>query len=183
MEPKVISLKYKQDSNGNVSMLVDNMIGVNYVWQYCKGGTAQWYDLKDTDSNTYSFTLNRISGRGDKYRCLLRNGNVVRAYSKVLTVNEEIINYREEKRTYRQQQKTYSYKRTENKKAKDRKTSEKQQQTSYNDFFKGCTTWQQIKERYRKLMQIYHPDMKSGNEEYAKAINKQYGQLKIQFNH
>lgn len=42
------------------------------------------------------------------------------------------------------------------------------------DFFKGCTSWTQVKDRYRKLMQIYHPDLDAGNAEYSKIINVQY---------
>lgn len=49
------------------------------------------------------------------------------------------------------------------------------------DFFKGCTTWDQIKERRRKLMQVYHPDYESGDVEYSKIINAQFDRLKEKY--
>ncbi len=49
------------------------------------------------------------------------------------------------------------------------------------DFFKGCSEWNHVKERYRKLMQAYHPDLSAGDEEYAKAINDQYEKLKKKY--
>lgn len=49
------------------------------------------------------------------------------------------------------------------------------------DFFDGCTTWEQIKSQYRKLMQIYHPDNASGNEEYTKIIQRQYEELQKKY--
>lgn len=53
--------------------------------------------------------------------------------------------------------------------------------TDAPDFFKGCATWEQVRERYKKLMQLYHPDHDAGDEEYAKAINGQYEKLKEVF--
>lgn len=50
------------------------------------------------------------------------------------------------------------------------------------DFFKGCSSWEQIKERHRKLMQMYHPDYETGDVEYAKLINNQYSKLKEKYN-
>ena len=49
------------------------------------------------------------------------------------------------------------------------------------DFFDGCTTWEQIKSQYRKLMHIYHPDNASGNEEYTKIIQRQYEELQKKY--
>lgn len=57
------------------------------------------------------------------------------------------------------------------------KTNEK---VAKHDYFKGCNTWEDVKNRYRKLMQIYHPDCKNGDEEYSKDINNQYEILKKQ---
>ena len=57
----------------------------------------------------------------------------------------------------------------------------KEQETAI-DFFKGCSSWEQVRERYKKLMQAYHPDYDSGDEEYTKKINEQYTKLKDQYN-
>jgi restriction system protein len=42
------------------------------------------------------------------------------------------------------------------------------------DFFKGCNTKDDIKQRYKDLMKVYHPDKKTGDEQIAKYINDQY---------
>lgn len=49
-------------------------------------------------------------------------------------------------------------------------------------FFSGCETWEQVKARYKKLMQLYHPDLEAGDEDTAKIINEQYDALKKKFN-
>ena len=49
-------------------------------------------------------------------------------------------------------------------------------------FFAGCTTWEQVKSRYRDLMKIYHPDA-GGHEEASKKINAEYNVLKKRFGH
>ena len=48
-------------------------------------------------------------------------------------------------------------------------------------FFKGCENWEQIRERYRKLMKTYHPDSGSGDMETSQEINLQYEQLKKKY--
>ena len=48
-------------------------------------------------------------------------------------------------------------------------------------FFKGCDTWEQVRERYRNLMKTYHPDSGSGDMETSQEINSQYEQLKRKF--
>lgn len=49
------------------------------------------------------------------------------------------------------------------------------------DFFKGCSNYEQVKERYRTLMKTYHPDNAAGDEEYTKAIIAQYEVLKKKY--
>ena len=51
-----------------------------------------------------------------------------------------------------------------------------------SDFFRGCTTWEQVRVRYRKLMEIYHPDKEAGDERVTKEINAQYLRLKERYN-
>ena len=72
---------------------------------------------------------------------------------------------------------------------RQKKANEERQQSKYYsssapfefDFFKGCTSWIQVQEHYRKLMQIYHPDKGAGDVEYAKAINTQFEKLKKKY--
>ena len=52
-------------------------------------------------------------------------------------------------------------------------------QSNYNgskdeDLFKNCNDMESLKQRYRKLMEIYHPDEKNGDENIAKKINEIY---------
>lgn len=42
------------------------------------------------------------------------------------------------------------------------------------DFFAGCNDAASVKERYRALMKIYHPDLQNGDTTFSQAINKQY---------
>ena len=43
------------------------------------------------------------------------------------------------------------------------------------DYFNGCSTLDEIKDRYRKLAKQYHPDRNNGNTgEIMKDINSQY---------
>lgn len=49
------------------------------------------------------------------------------------------------------------------------------------EFFKGCSNFDQVKARYKKLMQTYHPDMEAGDEEYTKMINAQYEEQKKKY--
>jgi len=44
-------------------------------------------------------------------------------------------------------------------------------------FFKGCTTEDALRSRYRALMKIYHPDGEHGDVEIAKRINSEYEML------
>lgn len=42
------------------------------------------------------------------------------------------------------------------------------------DFFAGCSDAASVKERYRSLMKIYHPDLQNGDTMFSQIINKQY---------
>lgn len=45
------------------------------------------------------------------------------------------------------------------------------------NYFKNCSSIKDVKEEYRKLAKIYHPDVKGGSEEAMKVINSQYDEL------
>ncbi len=49
------------------------------------------------------------------------------------------------------------------------------------EYFKGCTNWEQIRERYRGLMKLYHPDSGSGDMDISQEINAQYEKLKEKY--
>ncbi len=44
-------------------------------------------------------------------------------------------------------------------------------------FFSGCETSEDLKNRYRVLMKIYHPDMDGGDEKVARMIILEYQML------
>lgn len=304
-KPYRIKLKYKNESDGSTTMMVDSINGAVYKWQFCKSGTAIWTDFIISEKN--SFTTNLSSRDGDKYRCLILTNNQVIAYSKTLTVGRNEFKseneYRKERGNYRTPQpsvadtdgmdgkvferycaeilKKNGYKNVQvtqvsgdygidilaqkdsvtyaiqckcysgmvgNKavqeafsgktfyncmvaavltnsyfteaaietakrsavilwdrdyldnliKASNSADGQQQKRESYNehrnnyyetnstsqeehDFFKGCTTWDQVKDRYRKLMQMYHPDYAYGDVEYAKIINAQYERLQKKY--
>lgn len=315
--PKETSLKYKNQGNGIISLLVDPVSNAEYVWQMCKAKTAIWENVKVTNNNTITITINPITNKGDKYRCLIRSNKKIIFYSKVLTVGSNKYQDQEKSRHYYQQQSQYkqptpsvsdtdnmdgfefehycaqvlrrngfndvkvtqgsgdygidilakkdsityaiqckcysspvgnkavqeafsgksfyhcmvavvltnSYftdaaKETAKRNAvvlwdrnyldrmiKNTESSERERQRQWQeqqrreqerqqhnnrpndssmgtmpDFFKGCSTWEQVRDRYRKLMQMYHPDYESGDEEYTKAINAQYEELKRKYN-
>lgn len=311
-KPIEIQLKYKDEGNSIITMLVDPMENVSYRWQFCKAKTADWKNINATDKNTCTIS-NPING--DKYRCLIIAGNKVCSYSKVLTIGQKKFNSRDEYKSQNQHfyQKTYSsvqdtdgmdglefekfcanvlkksgfydvtvtqgsgdygidilakkdtityaiqckcYKEPVGNKAvqeaysgkafyncmvavvltnnyftqaaietakrnavvlwnrdyldamiknmesedsmnkdaeqkEDAHRGQTQREKEYQeqqeekivepDFFKGCSSWEQIKERYRKLMQMYHPDYETGDVEYAKIINNQYSKLKEEY--
>ena len=81
------------------------------------------------------------------------------------------------KSAYTSQSKSDNYDNTSgfNKKAASTATNTK------HDYFKGCNNLEQIKERYRALMKMYHPDTASGDEEYSKEIISQYEALKQKY--
>lgn len=317
--PNEIQLKYRNDGNSVITMIIDSTIGVSYKWQHCKANTADWKTMNVMDKNTCTVS-NPISG--DKYRCLVISGNKVISYSKVLTIGQKKFHSRDEYSSQSQ----YSYQRSSmsvtdtdgmdglefeifcadvlkkngfydvqvtqssgdygidilakkewvsyaiqckcytspvgnnavqeaysgksfyncmvaavltnnyftasaietakrnavvlwnrdylddmirniytdsatwnEKKQREQKQREteghKRKQKSWEkqhrnyaemdlntpDFFKGCSSCEQIKDRYRKLMQMYHPDYETGDEEYAKIINDQYEKLKEQY--
>lgn len=318
-KPKEVQLKYKNDGNGIIALLVDPAAGVTYKWQHCKAKTANWETVNATNNNTYIINNPLI---GDKYRCLIVSGKKVVSYSKVLTIGQnkfrskneynsktqytyqkpfpsvedtdgmdglefatfcadilkksgfcdiqvtqgsgdygidilakkESISYAIQCKCYttpvgnKAVQEAFSGKafyncmvavvmtnnyftdaaietakrnavvlwnrdyldemiknctfdgdaqRETDRKEKTRheqahrerqQNSQKEQyqrqqksDSAVPDFFKGCSSWEQIKERYRKLMQMYHPDHEAGDEEYAKIINDQYSKLKKQY--
>lgn len=49
------------------------------------------------------------------------------------------------------------------------------------DFFAGCGDAASVKERYRSLMKIYHPDLQNGDTTFSQIINKQYEELEKKF--
>ncbi len=71
----------------------------------------------------------------------------------------------------------------------NRKKDERQNNTNTNtstnntvpSFFRGCHNYDEVKSRYKKLMQTYHPDLESGDEEYTKIINAQYEEQKKKY--
>ncbi len=52
---------------------------------------------------------------------------------------------------------------------------------AYFDYFKGCSNWEQVRDRYRGLMKAYHPDSGSGDIEISQDINSQYEKLKEKY--
>lgn len=326
-KPTEIQLKYRNDGNGIISMIVDPVEGAIYRWQYCRAKTADWRSDSSSNNNTYTIT-NPLNG--DKYRCLIVVGDKVISYSKTLTIGQHkfrsMDEYSSQNRysyqktgpsmedayqeagpsvedtygmdglefeaycadvlkangfydvrvtqgsgdygvdilakkdsvTYAIQckcytspvgnkavQEAYSGKtfyncmvaavltnnyftdaaietakrnavvlwdrdyldsmiknasfnsdtqREAERKEKERQERERKQRaweekrrkqedsdSGLPDFFKGCSTWEQVRERYRKLMQMYHPDHETGDEEYAKVINDQYSKLKEKY--
>lgn len=49
-----------------------------------------------------------------------------------------------------------------------------------HSYFRGCNTTEELKKRYNKLTQTYHPDLEAGDEETMKEINSEYDRLKSQ---
>ena len=45
------------------------------------------------------------------------------------------------------------------------------------NYFDGCENAEQVKERYRKLMKIYHPDVTAGSTVVTEQINEQYQEI------
>lgn len=82
-KPTEVRLKYKEESNGSITMLVDQIMGITYKWQYCKTKTADWQTINAVNKNIYTISN---PTNGDKYRCLVTVGNRVISYSKVLTI-------------------------------------------------------------------------------------------------
>lgn len=319
-KPTEIRLRYKEESNRSITMLVDQIMGATYKWQYCKTKTADWETINAINKNIYTISN---PTNGDKYRCLVTVGNRVVSYSKVLTIGQTSFHSRDEYNSQTQYsnrksplsvedtdgmdglefetfcaeilkkngfydvqvtrgsgdygidilakkesvsyaiqckcytgavgnkavQEAYSGKafyncmvavvltnnyftdaaietakrnavvlwnrdyldnmiknivsddgahqknesqekarreqtqRERREWERQQKSREKQQRTdsAVPNFFKGCSSWEQIKERYHKLMQMYHPDHETGDEEYAKIINDQYSKLKKQY--
>jgi hypothetical protein len=121
--------------------------------------------------------------------------------SKHLSKWERIIKMETEQRRKEKQENEYQNKKNKKKKKKKKKkkinenkqseqdkseykSAEAPKSSSANeihDYFKGCNSWEQIHERYKKLMHLYHPDNNSGVEEYAKEINDQYEKLKEKY--
>ena len=192
-KPATIELMSKNEGAGIVTLTVYPVVGVTYLWQRCKSGTADWEPIGQQDKNYYSFSCSTSLSVGDKYRCLLLRGKTVIAYSNAYTVTAESGERKQEKQSSRNSY-NYDYKHNTyehnqqsqqgqqgRKEQKQRANKPPEPKTEAHDFFKGCTTWEQIKERYRKLMQMYHPDHASGDEEYSKQINTQYEALKKKF--
>jgi len=184
----------KDEGAGIVTLTVYPVVGVTYLWQRCKAGTADWEPVGQQDKNYYSFSCSTSLTIGDKYRCLLLRGKTVIAYSNAYTVTVESgerkqekqssgssrsYNYKYKNNTYEQRQQ--GQQRQERQEQRQRTEKPPEPKAEAHDFFKGCTTWDQVKERYRKLMQMYHPDHASGDEEYSKQINTQYEALKKKY--
>lgn len=60
-KPKEVQLKYKNDGNGIIALLVDPAAGVTYKWQHCKAKTANWETVNATNNNTYIISKCNIS--------------------------------------------------------------------------------------------------------------------------
>lgn len=60
------------------------------------------------------------------------------------------------------------------------KQSMQNERETQASFFRGCNTSEELKMRYNKLAQAYHPDLEVGDEETMKEINNEYEQLKSQ---
>lgn len=45
------------------------------------------------------------------------------------------------------------------------------------NYFDGCATLEQAKDRYRKLVKIYHPDVAAGSTSATETINSQYDEF------
>lgn len=68
----------------------------------------------------------------------------------------------------------------QSKKVDDWAKEYKESKSSYSnpeDYFKGCSTTEQIQERYRTLAKQFHPDMKTGDIDKMKELNNQYDKL------
>ena len=51
---------------------------------------------------------------------------------------------------------------------------EKSKSSSHFDFFQGCKNKDSLKQRYHKLMQIYHPDNCEGGKQITQMIQSEY---------
>lgn len=60
---------------------------------------------------------------------------------------------------------------------RERREIYKQKSQENIDFFAGCRSDEEIKLRYRKLVQEYHPDVQRGNAEMFKKIQAEYERL------
>lgn len=58
---------------------------------------------------------------------------------------------------------------------------EAQGEALVHQLFCGVKNQLTLKKRYKDLMKIYHPDNIAGNHEMVLLINKEYEQLKVQF--
>ena len=48
------------------------------------------------------------------------------------------------------------------------------------DFFINCKSLEDVKQRYKHLMKIYHPDI-GGDEQFSQTINNQYEKAKAKY--
>ena len=81
-KPDEIFLKYKLMENNLLGLKVDSFfpdVGLEYVWQTCRNGTAKWETLSISEKNTFFCTCDAPKRIGDKYRCLVVSGKQVKA--------------------------------------------------------------------------------------------------------
>ena len=197
--PAQIPMKYKKNKDGSFTYHVNRCKDAVYIWERCKAGTADWTVILKDSVNEFTTAPGSIEEKGDKYRCLIMVGGKVLYYSKVMTIGNSKYRSSDDKDTDKDNNKktdangrrdddTSKEKDNfgENDNAKSQNASKENDNAKGHeaaiDFFKGCSSWEQVRERYKKLMQAYHPDYDSGDEEYTKKINEQYTKLKDQYN-
>ena len=164
--PPLVDLKYKHLGGGVVAFLVTHKYNTEYEWQYLKKNSNNWVCSGKTNDNL--FTVKTVpTNIGDRYRCLLWIGGRVKYISIEFVVNPN----------------KYSVPNNSNKQKSDYGKSDVMgnSKTLNMDFFMGCTTWEQVKDRYKTLMKTYHPDAVAGVEEYSKEINAQYEKQKRKY--
>ena len=185
--PEKTDLKYKVQWDGSIILKVD-VVGVfSYVWQYCRYGTADWQSFGRVDEPQVQSEAGAAYRLGDKYRCLMYSGIVVKKYSSVLTVSEKTAEKameEEQKSAYqREEDERREQQREERRRTQRFEEEEESRRQEYPVipenlfYFEGCLDFKEAETRYRQLMMRHHPD-KGGNVETAKIINEQYEAVK-----
>ena len=156
-----ITLLHRICEDGSLSLKVSSQHNAKYTWQRLQFTKSQWETIQESDGN--QITVDSVVP-GDKYRCIITINNRAAYRSSEYMIGSE------KKRENETEQESY------------KSTNSKASSADAGfTFFKGCSTWEQVKSRYKKLMQTYHPDIEAGDEEISKIINAQYEEEKRKY--